>query len=471
MAGIPAGPNTFFRVSPAGQCYALKRGEIKERLSAEYYRVEFTDFLHELCDHFPNIRPLGAYGEIVCGPFGSSIKSDDYVPGGVPLLRISNITDEGTLDLKDVVFISREKSEKLASTRVSQGDIVVSQRGTLGMAAVVSSEYHTFNMSANLIAVRALSGLLPRFVQIYLTSELGERQLSRLQSGQVHPKITTDDVASILVPNVPNQAELVHQMDTARAERTARLAEADALLAGLDDFLLDFLGINLAIEQPSCVFAINLAELRAQKLLNSDYYHPERIRALRTLSDIAGNMMVTTLADVVRFERSQVPTPQGNYLSLAHVQSNTGELTDSTNTASGTCFTYQVDDVLFARLRPYLNKVYLAETDGSCSTEFHVLRVIDREALLPAYLAAMLRSKIVLAQTKHMMTGNTHPRLTINDVENLSIPIPSPEVQSTVAAEVIRRRQNARRLRFEGEAGWQAAKQWFGERLLEPSAL
>ena len=126
------------------------------------------------------------------------------------------------------------------------------------MPAVVSSEYPTFNMSANLIAVRDLSGLLPRFVQIYLTSELGVRQLSRLQSGQVHPKITTDDVASILVPNVPNQAELVNQMDTAREERTARLAEADALLAGLDNFLLDFLGISLATEELSSVFAINL---------------------------------------------------------------------------------------------------------------------------------------------------------------------------------------------------------------------
>ena len=156
-------------------------------------------------------------------------------------------------------------------------------------------------------------------------------------------------------------------------------------------------------------------------------------------------------------------------MSLAHVQSNTGELTDSTNTASGTCFTYQVGDVLFARLRPYLNKVYLTAMDGSCSTEFHVLRVIDREALLPDYLAAVLRSKIVLAQTKHMMTGNTHPRLTIGDVENLSIPIPSPEVQSTVAAEVIRRRQNARRLRFEAEADWHAAKQWFEEQILGPT--
>ena len=39
------------------------------------------------------------------------------------------------------------------------------------------------------------------------------------------------------------------------------------------------------------------------------------------------------------------------------------------------CFHFSIGDVLFARLRPYLNKVYRAEADGVCSTEFHVIRV------------------------------------------------------------------------------------------------
>ena len=138
---------------------------------------------------------------------------------------------------------------------------------------------------------------------------------------------------------------------------------------------------------------------------------------------------------MVDFIRNQLKTPGENYLGLAQVQSHTGELTDATDTATGTCYTYQTDEVLFARLRPYLNKVYRAEMDGCCSTEFHVLRVKNREKLLPEYLAAILRSRPVLAQTIHMMAGNTHPRLTDDDVEKLRIPIPIMEVQETIAAE------------------------------------
>jgi neutral trehalase len=66
-----------------------------------------------------------------------------------------------------------------------------------------------------------------------------------------------------------------------------------------------------------------------------------------------------------------------------------------------------------------------------------------------------------------MMTGNTHPRLTNEDVVNLVVPVPKPAIQEFIAAEVQRRRrEEARRLRAEAEAGWQAAKQWFERQLL-----
>ena len=124
--------------------------------------------------------------------------------------------------------------------------------------------------------------------------------------------------------------------------------------------------------------------------------------------------------------------------------------------------------MLFARLHPYLNKVYRAETDGCCSPEFHVLRTRDAGTLIPDYLAVALRSRLVVAQTIHMMTGNTHPRLTNDDVVNLKIPIPPLKVQQAVVDEVNRRRADARRLRAQADADWRRAKLWFEEQLLGP---
>jgi restriction endonuclease S subunit len=64
-----------------------------------------------------------------------------------------------------------------------------------------------------------------------------------------------------------------------------------------------------------------------------------------------------------------------------------------------------------------------------------------------------------------MMTGNTHPRLTNEDVVNLVVPVPEIDTQELIAGELSRRRVEARRLRAEAEAEWEAAKRRFEQQL------
>ena len=312
------------------------------------------------------------------------------------------------------------------------------------------------------------SKVSPTFVYWWTKTAAYSRWVEATQRPSGQPNINKEEFkrCPIPLPAFSVQNNLVVAMDASRAERKANLAEAEALLAGLDDFVLDALGIEPPPQDSRQAFAVKVDQSRTQGPLGADFYHPERTGVLRSLNEASQNLKVTSITDVASFERNQMATPGENYLSLAHVQSHTGELTDSTDTASGSCFMFQTDDVLFARLRPYLNKVYHAETGGCCSTEFHVLRIKDQGALLPEYLSAILRSRLILAQTVHMKTGNTHPRLTNDDVASLQIPIPSMEVQRTIVAEVVRRRDEARRLRKEAAANWQNAKGWFEEQLL-----
>ena len=77
------------------------------------------------------------------------------------------------------------------------------------------------------------------------------------------------------------------------------------------------------------------------------------------------------------------------------------------------------------------------------------MRVIDPSAILPEYVAAILRSDLTLSQTRHMMTGNTHPRISNDDVRNLYIPVPDITVQKIIVEELRTRRLEARRLKNE----------------------
>lgn len=285
-----------------------------------------------------------------------------------------------------------------------------------------------------------------------------------------HQRVPDSFLAEIPFPLLPEdeQNRLTVHMAEARAVRRARLAEADGLLTGLDGYVLGTLGLTSPPKDERKVFAVSKSLLGSQARLNADYFHPERILALRALEHPRQELDCPRLEEIVDFIRDQIKTPGPNYLSLANVQSHTGELVSTEENVTGACSMFQRGDVLFARLRPYLNKVHTAEADGCCSPEFHVLRIKDADALSPDYLAAILRSSLTLAQTRHMMTGNTHPRLTNEDVVNLVIPVPKPAIQEMIATEARLRREEARRLRAEAEADWQAAKQWFEEQLLGP---
>ena len=209
----------------------MRRGELEGRLDTGYYLPRFRENIRQLRTAFPKIEPLSNYADVICGPFGSAIKFDDYIPApGVPLLRISNLTDDGRIDESNLVFVRSELAAKLKRTQVQPGDLVISQRGTLGIPAVVPSTYTSWCISANLIAIKQPS-IDRGFVQAFLSSRPGALQLERSQSGQVQSKITTGDVARVLIPKLDNDETLVRDLERARSTRRRQLKEADELLS------------------------------------------------------------------------------------------------------------------------------------------------------------------------------------------------------------------------------------------------
>ena len=82
---------------------------------------------------------LGELADVICGPFGSAITNKDYQESGIPLIRITNISGDGYMDYSDIIYISEELGNSLSRTQVSAGDIVISQRGSLGQCAIGAS--------------------------------------------------------------------------------------------------------------------------------------------------------------------------------------------------------------------------------------------------------------------------------------------------------------------------------------------
>lgn len=83
---------------------------------------------------------LGQRNAIAGGPFGSKLGRKDYQPCGVPVLRGNNLRVHGGFDESDFVFVSEEKAAELRSAWAKRGDIVITQRGTLGQVGRIPSD-------------------------------------------------------------------------------------------------------------------------------------------------------------------------------------------------------------------------------------------------------------------------------------------------------------------------------------------
>jgi type I restriction enzyme, S subunit len=73
---------------------------------------------------------------LVGGPFGSDLVSRDYVPEGVPVIRGTNMGHGRWVD-GAFAFVSSDKADSLSANLARPGDIVFTQRGTLGQVALI----------------------------------------------------------------------------------------------------------------------------------------------------------------------------------------------------------------------------------------------------------------------------------------------------------------------------------------------
>jgi restriction endonuclease S subunit len=115
---------------------------------------------------------------IAMGPFGSDIKTDNFVEAGVPVIRGGNLTN-GFVD-EEFVFVSEQKADELRNANAFSGDIVITHRGTLGQVGLIPrrSRFPRYVVSQSQMVLSANPSVAtPCFLFEYLCSPDGQNQL------------------------------------------------------------------------------------------------------------------------------------------------------------------------------------------------------------------------------------------------------------------------------------------------------
>ena len=134
----------------------------------------------------------------------------------------------------------------------------------------------------------------------------------------------------------------------------------------------------------------------------------------------------------------QIEGDTGNILAKKYgVASNSGNST----------FYFDSGNVLYSKLRPYLNKVVSPDEPGIATTELIPLRP-DPKLLHPHYLAYYLRSPDFVGQASHHVAGAKMPRVVMDWFWKHEIPLPSLSEQRRIV-EILDEADRIRRLRKE----------------------
>jgi len=123
------------------------------------------------------------------------------------------------------------------------------------------------------------------------------------------------------------------------------------------------------------------------------------------------------------------------FIGMEHVEAHSMKLlgTVPASKMKSSAIYFKPGDVLYGRLRPYLNKVYRPSFEGLCSAEFIVLP--ENERVDGRYLQYFLNSSALVRFASQLNAGD-RPRIDFDQLAPYEIRLPNLEEQRRIVAEI-----------------------------------
>jgi type I restriction enzyme S subunit len=157
------------------------------------------------------------------GPFGSNLKTSDYVAEGIRVIRLGNL-GVGELDLDDEAFISAEKFGELRKHEIFAGDLVIAALAEpLARCCEIPASLGPAMVKADCIRFKPHPAVRARLVMHYLNSPQGRRMAEDLGHGIGRLRINMENLRQLPIPILPAEEQ---QLLLSRIENLLRRIEA-----------------------------------------------------------------------------------------------------------------------------------------------------------------------------------------------------------------------------------------------------
>ncbi len=374
---------------------------------------------------------------LVGGPFGSDLVSKDYVPSGVPVIRGANM-GKGRWVSGDFVFVSEEKADALSANCAKPGDLVFTQRGTIGQVALVpEAEFDRYLISQSQMKLsvdpRKASGIFLFYVfstaeqQIYI-------QQNAIRTGVPHTNLGILRNTPVRLPLLGGQkaiATVLSNID-AMIELNQRI---NAELEGMAKLLYDYWFVQFDFPMTAAqAAAMGKPKLAGQPYRASGGKMSYNEALKRKIPEGWEAKSLARLISVTKESVNPAASPDKTFkLFSIPVFDSTGTYSLQTGSDIGSNkFIVTGNDILVSKLNPWFSRVIYteAEIDAVCSTEFVVWQTTASWTKAFLYMVARSPEFVCFCTQSATGTSNSHKRVNPEVMMSFSVPWDPTVVQS-----------------------------------------
>lgn len=333
---------------------------------------------------------------IVSGGTPSRSKPDYWNDGNIPWIKIKDMKSKYIDSAEE--FITEEGLNNSSTKMLKSDTILYSIFATLGEVGILKIDACTNQAIAGL-SLKEDSNILKEYLYYYLKSK--KKDVNNLGRGVAQNNINLSLLRKFKIPVIP-----LHQQKK--------------IIGVLDNVSNTINNYEREIELLDELVKARFMEMFGNPVSNSKDLPIQKMNNVAPICQYDGSFK----------ERVWL-------LNLDMVESQTGRIINynivGKDAIGGSVCTFDENNILYSKLRPYLNKVVIPNGKGYATSELVPLRP-DNKIINRIYLAYLLRSNEFVEMIKEKVAGAKMPRVSMSDFREFNVPVPPLELQNQFAS-------------------------------------
>ena len=393
-----------------------------------------------------------------------------YTTSGIKFIRSQNVYDDGLL-LDDVAYIPEEINQKKSGSIVKSKDILLNiTGGSIGRCSLVSDDFDVANVNQHVMIIRLANLELRKYIHSVVISPYIQEQIISRQVGSGRGGLSAETLSTFLIPLPPlNEQVSINRKLNEYISQVLAIADAKCNISNLIIATKSKI-LDLAIrgklvpqdpnDEPASVLLerirsekeelIKQGKIKRDKKESVIFKGDDNSYYLRTggveeslenwrFDDLPETWKICCLGELCDYGdcinvNTEDIAEDAWILDLEDIEKDTGmvlkKVTKAQRNSVSTKHKFHSGQVLYSKLRPYLNKVVLSDADGYCTSE--ILPLEFKNCVLPEYARYYLMSGTFITYANHCSYGVKMPRLGTTDGKKAIFSLPPLSEQKCI---------------------------------------